>query len=439
MTTTKRARLVLATCLAMTVTSVSCSAIAGSGSSGPGAPPSTTPVAPTPPTADAARCRDLTTAATANPPLYAPDATWNRPVACLGARADSAGWSTRWFEYASLPGRTDATKRGAIDIAFDEYSTPVYETTDATGWVTVFITGWGHGDNLGAQRTIPWNPSWTPAAGNDLELIIVDRASGTEWGLWGVQKTNWSSCLTLANLAGGYRPGVDVCAAMATIGKTPTGEISNIRTSSGMTDGWGRGMGAIQGLALLPTLDEIERGSINHALNMETYATMFGPACTPAQMGTGAAGTDCGFAVAPATRLEWFDGPAASCGPTGLAPTAASRATTVPEGMRFAITLTDAQIDSWLDTRGYAGAKRRTARIFAVALRDYGWVISDTSCWGSSVSVDGVANPRSAARWNALGIDQFGATGDTLMDGLISSADQVRAIAPPSSAPVLNR
>ena len=155
--------------------------------------------------------------------------------------------------------------------------------------------------------------------------------------------------------------------------------------------------------------------------------------------GGGTPGVDCGYAVAPATKLEWWNGASSMCGSIAQQNTAADRAKTVPEGMRFAINLTDAQIDAWLTSRGYTGAKRTTARIFAVALRDYGWITSDTSCWGASVSVDGIANPRSAARWNALGIDQFGPTGDTLLDGLITSADQVRAIRPPTSAPVLTR
>ena len=433
MTTTSRPRLVFAAFLAATVT-VGCSA-AVPDTTAP-APSGTTPANPT---SDAARCRQLQAAAAANPPVFDAAATWNQPAVCLGTRSDSARWAHNWFNYATVPGRTDPSKRGAIDVAFDEYSTPVYDAADATGQAAVFITGWGHGDNLGTQRTIPWNPSWLAANGNDLELLILDRTTGREWGLWGFQKYNWSSCLTLANLAAGYRPGVDLCAAMATVSRTPTGGFSDYRTSSGASDGWGRGMGAIQGLALLPTLDEIETGSINHALNMETYSTMFGPACTTAQMATAAAGVDCGFAVAPATRIEWPDGATSLCGANSQPGTSAGRAMTVPEGMRFAIDLTDAQIDAWLDARGYRGAKRNTARIFAVALRDYGWITSDTSCWGASVSVDGIANPRSAARWNALGIDQFGPTGDTLLDGLITSADQVRAIRPPTSAPVLTR
>jgi len=434
MSTNLRARHVVATCLALAIITVGCGALSGANPTT--GTPSTTPTTATP-ADEAARCRQLRDAAAANPPLYAADTTWNLPASCLGVRADSARWSTTWFESATLPGRTDPTKRGAIDISFDEYSTPVYDAADATGWQPFFITGWGHGDNLGAQRTIPWNPAWTPAAGNDLEMVIVDRTTGREWGLWGVQKTNWSSCLTVANLAGGFRPGVDICAAMVTVGKTPTGDYSDYRTSSGWSDGWGRGMGAIQALALLPMLDEVERGSINHALNMETYATMFGPVCSPSEATSAAAGRTCGFAVAPATRVEWPDGPA-TCGVATQPATTEGRSKTLPEGMRFAITLTDAQIDRWLDQRGYTGKKRSTARIFAVAFRDYGWIVSDTSCWGSGVSVDGVANPRSAARWRALGIDDFGPTGDTLMDGLITSADQVRAIQPPTSAPVLS-
>ncbi len=52
---------------------------------------------------------------------------------------------------------------------------------------------------------------------------------------------------------------------------------------------------------------------------------------------------------------------------------------------RFALDITDAEIESWLDSRGYQNAKRRTAAIFARALRDYGWMITDTSGFATSV------------------------------------------------------
>ena len=377
--------------------------------------------------------------AATNPPFFAATTSWNVPVACLDDRADSSRWAHNWFNSATYLGRIDPTQRGAIDIAFDEYSTPIYNAAEATGNHRFFLTWWGHGDNLGAERTIPWNPAWRPAPGNDGEMLIVDHTTGREWGLWGVQPVNWSGCLTIGNLLAGYQPGVDICASMVTVAREPDGSFSDFRTSSGTSDGWGRGMGAIHGLALLPTLDEIENGSINHALNMETYGSMFGPACTPAQMATSAAGVSCGFATAPATRLEWFDGPAQYCGPVAQQNTDAARAQTVPPGMRFALNLTDTQIEAWLDNRGYSGPKRSTARIFAVALRDFGWIISDTSCWGSAIAVDGGANPASSARWAALGIIDHDQSEGRLLDGLITSASQVRAIEPPSPTPVLNR
>jgi len=205
MTSTVRARFAIVACLATSVTALSCAAAPVNPGTA-GATPSTTPSAPAPAT-DAARCRQVLASAAANPPLYAAGTTWNQPAACLGVRADSTRWSTNWFNSANLPGRTDATQRGAIDLAFDEYSTPVYDARDATANQPFFVTGWGPGDNMGSTRTIPWNPSWRPAGGADQEMIIVDRTTGHEWGLWGLQQDNWSSCLTLANLAGGYRPG----------------------------------------------------------------------------------------------------------------------------------------------------------------------------------------------------------------------------------------
>ena len=395
------------------------------------APPTTTT---TTTAAPSDLCAELTAKQALNPPKYDRNTYWNRPAACFQTRPDSAQWAYRWWNFANVPGRTNPAHRGEIAVSFDEYSTPVYDKADATGTARVFTTGWGYGHNLGADNSLPWNPSWEPAPGNDAELIIKEPSTGREWGLWLLQKINWSSCLTLENLFAGYQPGVDLCAGAASIGRNPDGTVSNYFTDSGFADpSTGRGMGAIQGMALLPTLDEIENGSINHALNMETYATMFGPACTAAQLGTPAAGVDCGFAVTPATRLEFWQGPAtAECGPVAQQNTPAGRSMTVPEGMRFVIDLSDAEIETWLDGRGYTGAKRNTARIFAVALRDYGWIISDTTCWTSATAVEGVANPQARARWAALGVTNITPQANSeFLQGLIPAESKVRTIEGP--------
>ena len=91
--------------------------------------------------------------------------------------------------------------------------------------------------------------------------------------------------------------------------------------------------------------------------------------------------------------------------------------TTLPSGTRFALKMTPAEIEQWLDSRGYTGQLRITARAFARALVDYGWFVTDTSCTASNFQVEGGANPETAAAWRALGI---AGDGRNLLGGLIT-------------------
>ena len=45
------------------------------------------------------------------------------------------------------------------------------------GGYTNITLGWGYGHNLGADNSLPWNPSWEPAPGNDAELIIKEPST----------------------------------------------------------------------------------------------------------------------------------------------------------------------------------------------------------------------------------------------------------------------
>src|SRR5690606_17602981 len=92
----------------------------------------------------------------------------------------------------------------------------------------------------------------------------------------------------------------------------------------------------------------------------------------------------------------------------------------VPRGSRLVIDRTDAEIQQWLDSRGYSGRLRETARIFAVALRDYGLIQLDTTGGPATIQVSGGRNPETAAGWRALGIE-----GDGLdfLDGLVTSSN----------------
>jgi hypothetical protein len=141
--------------------------------------------------------------------------------------------------------------------------------------------------------------------------------------------------------------------------------------------------------------------------------------CTEAQAATSAFGSTCGQAVAPAGNFERQASSAPGCGePAATALSAEQfRRTTLPSGTRFALKMTPAEIEQWLDSRGYTGQLRITARAFARALVDYGWFVTDTSCTASNFQVEGGANPETAAAWRALGI---AGDGRNLLGGLIT-------------------
>jgi hypothetical protein len=94
---------------------------------------------------------------------------------------------------------------------------------------------------------------------------------------------------------------------------------------------------------------------------------------------------------------------------------------TVPEGIRFALNLIDRQISTWLDSRGYTGATRNTARIFAVGLRDYGWIIGETGCYRAAIETDGLIDPVSRAKRPAPGV-QDSSTMGRLLDGVFTQS-----------------
>jgi hypothetical protein len=226
-------------------------------------------------------------------------------------------------------------------LGFVDFTYPVYNTKDATTTVTVRVqNNWVSDPNQRIHgRQIPWNPRWIPnmavgqdssgrfiytAANFDGQIIIVDDVSGYEYDLWQVV----SATSTEIVINNGSR-------------------VSNYLTKE---DGHrpSRGCG-IQYLAMLVRPEEVAQGRIDHALSV--------PIRNPHNS----------IFVAPATKLERTGLPSVSNG--------------VPEGMRFRLVVTDAQIDAWIASlpSTLPAQTRRFARILAVALRDYGWFITDTA------------------------------------------------------------
>ncbi len=365
--------------------------------------------------------------------FFADSASWNQPVSVYGRSTALEPYADRFWNYAGLPAAP-----GDTNVQFKAYSVPFYDVTEANTSVRLFQAIWAQnqqgfstsGNAIG--DSIPWNNNWKPGIGNDRIMQIVNYDTGYQYGLWVVGEPSAAcddrnpfgiAAFDGPNTKAGYVPGRADHLCIAAYG-----QYGGLYTTTDGTTHTDRGMG-IDKLALVTRAEEVKSGAIRHALELTVTSTMFGlPECSP-NKGASApgAGTSCGFYLPPATRVEFTsnqaDLTANRCPGNPITVDSTTRSKTVPEGMRIALNITDGDITAWLNQRGYTGAKRETARVFAVALRDYGAIIGETGCYGIGIETDGIMNPTSAATWAELGITDI--TGNDnphgdLLDGLFT-------------------
>jgi hypothetical protein len=130
--------------------------------------------------------------------------------------------------------------------------------------------------------------------------------------------------------------------------------------------------------------EEIMQGEIRHALSMPIR------------------NTDGKLSVAPATKIEHPSHPGDQ----------------IPEGMRFALKLTDEQIDEWTASlpKHLPEVTRYSARVIATALRDYGWFITDTSV--EPFRLDPIS-PHGPSHWRTVEQNGLGLSTCTGADELV--------------------
>lgn len=268
---------------------------------------------------------------------YGPKAPWNVPVANLPLHPESKKYAD--FLWADFNGKLP-------ELNFRKYTFPVYDATKATDmYVIKDKNNWG---NLNGKM-VPYNPAWLPNAGTDAQAIILDAATGREWNLWDMVVDTSAKQITIGN--GNLCPGDYL---------TNNYDVKATQCSGS------RGVG-INYLAMLVRPWEIEQGKIEHALSMPII------------------GTSGQFYVAPATKLE-------HPGKVG----------TIPEGMRFALKVTYEEIDTYVNSlTGLTEAKKKAIRVILVALKDYGWFVTDTAA-GHTFHFEA---PESAqAEWERIGV-----------------------------------
>ena len=272
--------------------------------------------------------------------------------------------------YASRLYNNAPDKPGNFNLSFVDYTYPVYYTDDAT---TTYTVSGGYSTSNGSINgsKIPWNPAWSAAGGSDAQVILLDPSTGREWDLWQVRISGSTLSVSGGSLVGG-----------------------DYRTK---TDCWpySRGIGC-QYLAMLVRPEEVASGQISHALSM--------PITNPSKTSY----------VAPATKLEH---------------SGSETANPIPEGMRFALNVTDAEIESWVATK--PAAYQKLARTVARALRDYGWFITDTS---GAAHLQFESQASADALWKSQGIDPASSTVSNLMDGLMTQS-RIYSIVPSNQYP----
>ncbi len=364
------------------------------------------------------------------------DAPWNVPVCNLPKFSQSDDYSKRLWNYGVFHdgGQWQKDNIGQFGIEFGmgpaetSWSRAVYYAKDATTTMQVRVctnncypSNFDDGKNMYTleahlpERKFPWNPSWKVPGAGDNEVVIIDEDKGLLYSFASV-KTG-----ALATAQCGLIAPERLCASSAKILRTNAAstkdrKVADYRTFEG-SDG-SRGVG-FNYFATLLTPQEIEAGEIRHALGMAMPNTMFGPECTKQQLATNdwknVIGKQCGTAIAPAAKFEWPN--AKSVGERlpslkgSLMDKEVTLSQTIPEGMRFALNMSEAEIDEWIRKRPdlnenneKSRAKARTAKIIAMALKDYGWISVDTNGARAGIQTAGGVSDVNRKVWNRLGI-----------------------------------
>lgn len=408
----------------------------------------TTPTVLTPQNASSASCG----ARVANYNYKTPfgNAPWNVPACNLAKFSQSADYVSRLYNYGNQNDGSAAglSTRGRFQIGFGlgdlktVFSRAVYTADEANGkTIQVRVCGASHcvpsdldgvpkyGDEKGylPDMRIPWDPNWPVAEAGDNEVVILNPANGQLIALAQVKKSTGNALGDILSGATGQCGPLypeRLCVASATILRDHNGNIANYLTYEGSSGDRGGGISYYAGII---TPQEVAAGEIRHAIAMGIFNASYGPECTKAQLDSNnwnVIGKTCGTAFGPAAKFEWASALKAS--ERGASRNAQALDPiytldkTIPEGMRFVLNITDAEMENFIKSKGYTGAKANTTRIIIRALRDYGIIPLDT---GGTVNMQtaGGVSPRNRELWKQLGITST--EDDKLLYGLFTETN----------------
>jgi hypothetical protein len=346
------------------------------------------------------RARNATTSATSgnvsattHVRAYGLTAEWNIPISQALSRGTHPNETyfrdVLWLgNEAPGGGRNAGTGVSWCNFFSRDYTYPVYKSSDAggqTAQVSVSAGNWRNG-------IVPWNPSWTIPAGTDAQIIILDEATGVEYNGFNLRYVG--SPPRLLSRDGNTARLSRVTASLDGDTNSPPGDFRT--KTNGFTPSRGCG---IQYLAMLIRPEEIAQGKIYHALSCVMRRSGFA------------------FFSNPATKGERFPGNDLNQG--------------VPQGTRFYLNITDAEIDAHVASwpSGVPTSTRNTMRIVLKAMQEYGCIASDQ---GGDNHIQ--FQHDDSTDWTPYGLDPITVNGKVYprdaIDGLITNKNRIRFILP---------
>jgi len=257
----------------------------------------------------------------------------------------------------------------------------------------------GFGSPLGSK--IPWHESWMPTdpTDNDRMVTIIDNKTGRSFNCWMVDRYNLGAFWHIPNHQAGFNVNLNTHLAMASM----TSPDQSIFTMEDYESGGALGTHGAKIHALLGVVRawEVAAGAIEHAISISISRPAYG---TWQQSG----GTKKLIETVPARLcgpIELEHKNPVTLGLGGVTKEPHPLDTTLPSGHRMVVDISDAQILELLARHFQVSAPLyNTARIFTVAMREYGLIVLETNAYGIGVQTEGWFNPAAKKIWAKQGL-----------------------------------
>lgn len=202
--------------------------------------------------------------------FFSPTSIWNEPVAAASPLdPDSASIVTA---LESLVGSELAAKTGP-SINTTESSVPLYTVPADQPTVPVELqSGFAAPALRSAWSAVPVPPDTQPARGNDRHLVVWQPSTDRLWEFWEMNRdgdaweAGWGGAMLHASESSG---------------------VYDSASWPGATRFWGASASSLSIAGGLITLEDLERGRIDHALSMSVPNVRAGVYSSPAQRGDG--------------------------------------------------------------------------------------------------------------------------------------------------------